>query len=187
MKKIVTLVFATVMLLCALSISGCGGGDKFAGNWVAINPAPANSFEGSTYRQFKIEKNGDTAYIITQVDNGYRLHLKRIKGNDFWGNKISDFNFQWVVEPPQKHTATLQGNKLVVDGSATGQTFTYVEKDGSLLCSDQQILRKEGKEAMTAFKNDEQKRLQAMYDADQMGKYDAKEVNSLNFADSVQK
>lgn len=187
MKKLFTLFLASIMLLCALVISGCGGGDKFTGSWVSISPSPLEAFDGHTYRQFKIEKNGDTAYIITEVDNGYRLKLKRIKGNDFWGNKISDFNFYWVVEPPKKQTATLQGNKLVVDGTANKLFFTYVEKDGTLLCSDQQLLRKEQKDSMTVFKTEEQKRLKALYDADEMGKYDAKEVNSLNFADSVQK
>ena len=72
MNKLFKIFTASVMLIAMLVISGCGGGDKFAGNWVTQEKNMGVEFGGNYYKQLKIEQNGD-AYLLTETHNQYKL------------------------------------------------------------------------------------------------------------------
>ena len=96
-----------------------------------------------------------------------------------------DGTFLWKADEPENYSAKANGeNTLVINGSMGMMTVTYVEKDGTLLIG-KQVYTKEKDGDMQKFKEAEQKRLQALYDADDMGFYNKRFLTSLNFADAT--
>lgn len=182
MNKLFKIFTASVMLVAMLVISGCGGGDKFAGNWVTQEKNMGVEFGGNYYKQLKIEQNGD-AYLLTETHNQYKLQKTKNGGRGLMSTY--DGTFVWKTDAPEKYSAKANGeNTLVINGSMGMMTVTYVEKDGTLLIG-KQVYTKEKDGDMQKFKEAEQKRLQALYDANDMGFYDKKFLTSLNFADAA--
>lgn len=162
MNKITKLMIFTMMMICALAITGCGGSDKFSGTW--SNTEKVSEGAGYVYRQICIEKNNDNSYIIKNNIYGYSGEPDRVSGEVWKGNAIYNINYKWINHPLQKGSATLQNNKLVVDGTANLIYFTYIEKDGTLLDETGRTYKKEsdktdGADGIKEFKNSEQKRL----------------------------
>lgn len=183
MSKKFRLLVVLMMFICALAVTGCGG-DKFAGDWITIQKNMAFKFGGNYYRQIKIEKNGDN-YVIKEIVSSYDLK-KTQKGGTFF-NPIYDGNFVWEKEKEKQYTAKPDGeNRLVLDGTLSMVTVTYVEKDGTLLINNQ-VYTKEKSSSLDDFKKSEQKRLQEMYDNDDMGIYHKKNMRSLKFSDAENK
>lgn len=181
MNKIFKIFCISMMMLAMIIISGCGGGDKFVGKWVTTQNSTFSKFDGSSYRQLNIEKNGDS-YILTETNNSYNLKEKKIGNKGFL--PIVDATFVWETKKPVQISAKADGeNRLVVDGTMNMVTITYVEKDGTLLIG-KQVYTKEKDGDMQKFKEDEQKRLQALYDADDMGFWHKESFNSFGFADA---
>ena len=181
MNKFFKILTASVMLIAMLVISGCGGGDKFEGNWVTQQRNMAVKFGGNYYKQLKIEKNGDS-YLLTEVQNSYSLKKNKIGSKGFL--PIIDATFVWEAKKPAQISAKADGdNRLVIDGMMGMMTVTYVEKDGTLLIG-KEVYTKEKDGDMQKFKEEEQKRLQALYDADDMGFYHKESFNSFGFSDA---
>lgn len=181
MNKLFKILTASVMLIAMLVISGCGGGDKFEGNWVTQQRNMGVKFGGNYYKQLKIEKNGDS-YLLTEVQNSYSLKKNKIGSKGFL--PIFDATFVWETRKPAQISAKADGdNRLVIDGMMGMMTVTYVEKDGTLLIG-KEVYTKEKDGDMQKFKEEEQKRLQALYDADDMGFYHKESFNSFGFADA---
>lgn len=181
MNKIFKIFCISMMMLAMIIISGCGGGDKFVGKWVSQQKNMAVTFGGNYYQQLTIEKNGDS-YLLTEVENQYKLDRKKNGGKGLLSTY--DGTFYWTIGKQEQSSAKADGeNRLVVDGTMNMVTITYVEKDGTLLIG-KQVYTKEKDGDMQKFKEEEQKRLQALYDADDMGFYQKRFLTSLNFADA---
>lgn len=182
MSKFFKIFTASVMLIAMLVISGCGGGDKFEGKWVTTKNSAFSKFDGSDYKQLSIEKNGDS-YLLTEVKNSYDLKEKKIGNKGFV--PIYDTTFVWEASKPAQASAKADGdNRLVIDGTMGTMTITYIEKDGTLLIG-KEVYTKEKDGDMQKFKEAVQKRLQALYDADDMGFYHKESFNSFGFADAA--
>ena len=54
MNKLFKILTASIMLIAMLVISGCGGGDKFAGNWVTQEKNMAVKFK--LYSEIFVQK-----------------------------------------------------------------------------------------------------------------------------------
>lgn len=181
MNKFFKILTASVMLIAMLVISGCGGGDNFEGKWVTTKNSSFSKFDGSDYKQLTIEKNGDS-YLLTEVTSSYNLKEKKIGNKGFL--PIFDATFVWETKKPAQISAKADGdNRLAIDTMFGKMTVTYVEKDGTLLIG-KEVYTKEKDGDMQKFKEEEQKRLQALYDSDDMGFYHKESFNSFGFADA---
>lgn len=182
MNKFFKILAAFVMLIAMLAITGCGGGDKFEGKWVTTKNSAFSNFDGSDYKQLTIEKNGDS-YLLTEVKSSYDLKEKKIGNKGFL--PIVDATFVWETKKPAQASAKADGdNRLVIDGTMGMMTVTYVEKDGTLLIG-KEVYSKEKDGDIQKFKEAEQKRLQALYDANDMDFYHKESFNSFGFADTA--
>ena len=181
MNKLFKILTASVMLIAMLVISGCGGGDNFEGNWVTIEKNKAVHFDGNYFTQLKIEKNGDS-YLLTKIYNKYDLKEDRHGDN----RMLSPYDgiFVWETDKPKQNSAKADGeNRLIIDGSMGTLTVVYIEKDDVLLIGEQ-VYHKEKEGEMQKFKEEEQKRLQSMYDAGDTGFNDKLFMKSISFSDT---
>ena len=104
------LLFVILMLLITL-ISGCSNeGDKYIGKWTGLSN-PNNPL--SDLRQVTIEKNSENNFIINEKIGSYNAYGKKCEWKE---NTSTDI-------------ATLKYGKLVIGGTS----FTYIEKDNTLL------------------------------------------------------
>ena len=112
------LLFVILMLLITL-ISGCSNeGDKYIGKWTGLeNPDSPRSY----IHQMTIEKNGDNFIIKRKIGQYNEFNLDR--------------QLEWHDSTEDTDSATLKDNKLVVGGNLTTTTYTYIEKDNTLLYS----------------------------------------------------
>lgn len=157
MNKITKLMIFTMMMICALAITGCGGNDKFSGTWSSVEGKGPLSLVGHTYRLITIEKNSDSSYIV-KYDNTYWYELdhQRISGNTWDNSAVYKMIYKWENLTPKKGSATLKGNTL------EGPVYlTYVEKDDTLLDGEGRTYKREKSEedGLKTFKENEQKRL----------------------------
>ena len=110
------LLFVILMLLMTL-ISGCSNeGDKYIGKWTGLEN-PANPL--SSVHQVSIEKNGDNFIIKHKMSsfNQYGKHLEWKEGKEY------------------QYSSTLKDGKLSVKRDLGENTYTYLEKDDTLLFS----------------------------------------------------
>lgn len=101
-------------------ISGCSNneGDKYIGKWTGLeNPDSPRSY----IHQMTIEKNGDNFIIKRKIGQYNEFNLDR--------------QLEWHDSTEDTDSATLKDNKLVVGGNLTTTTYTYIEKDNTLLYS----------------------------------------------------
>lgn len=181
MNNFVKILISSIMFISVLTIAGCGNGDKFEGKWVTTKSSTFTKFDGADYKQLNIEKNGDS-YLLTETNSSYKLKESKIGNKGFL--PIFDATFVWETRKPVQSSAKLDGdNRLVIDGTMSLGTITYVEKDGTLLIG-RDIYTKEKKDDMQQFKESEQKRLQELYDTGNMGFYHKESFNSFKFADT---
>lgn len=108
------------LLLLTMVFAGCSNeGDKYIGKWTGLeNPDNPRSY----IHQMTIEKNDDN-FIIKRKIGSY---------NEYNRDKL-----EWHDSTEDTDSATLKDGKLVVDGNLTTTTYTYIEKDNTLLYSGQ--------------------------------------------------
>lgn len=112
-------LFVILMLLITL-ISGCSNneGDKYIGKWTGLeNPDNPRSY----IYQISIEQNGDN-YIIKRKVSNY---------NEF----NPDRQLEWQEGKEKTESATLKDGKLVSGNDIASVSYTYIEKDNTLLYS----------------------------------------------------
>lgn len=182
MNKMFKVIVAVMLLMFALATAGCGG-DKFAGTWFSVRPNMVSKFSGDYYEQITIEENSDNSYIIKKVSSSYKKKDKLLSGSFFLGTALYDLTFKWTPGKLEQQTATLKDNKLIVDGTAGMLVYAYVEKNGTLMCSDGLVYAKEQADSMKKFKETEQKRLTDLKDQDKMSFYKKKNIKGFAFSD----
>lgn len=181
MNKMLKILLASVMLIAMLAISGCGGEDKFEGNWVTIEKNRAIHFDGDYFKQLKVEKNGDS-YLLTKTYNKYDLKEDRHGINRVFSPY--DGIFVWEADKPEQNSAKADGkNHLIIDGSLGMLAVVYIEKDDVLLINEQ-VYHREKEGEMQQFKEAEQKRLQAMYEAGDVDVNQKLLMKSISFSDT---
>lgn len=113
------LLFVILMLLMTL-ISGCSNneGDKYIGKWTGLeNPDNPQSY----IYQISIEKNGNNFIIKRKVSNY----------NEF----NTDRQLEWQEGEEKTESATLKDGKLISGNDIASISYTYIEKDNSILYS----------------------------------------------------
>ncbi len=182
MKKLLKLITAVMVLLCAVALSGCGS-DKISGTWGRTVKNPVFEWDGNTYVQLDISKNGDKTYIIKERKYRYVLKRKHISGNFIRGNELNDITFEWTKTVDSQHSATFDDNRLSVGMFV----YTYVEKDGTII-NGKEVYRRDSAEDIKKFKEAEEKRLKELYEKDKIGiRYKKKNIRNLEFKDAEAK
>lgn len=107
------------LLLLTMAFTGCSNeGDKYIGKWTGLeNPDNPRSY----IHQMTIEKNGDNFIIKRKIGN--------------YNEYQPDRQLEWHDSTEDTDSATLKDGKLVVGGNLTTTTYTYIEKDNTLLYS----------------------------------------------------
>ncbi len=112
------LCIMSLLLLTMAAFTGCSNeGDKYIGKWTGLeNPDNPRSY----IHQMTIEKNGDNFIIKRKIGNY---------------NEYNRDELEWHDSTEDTDSATLKDDKLVVGGNLTTTTYTYIEKDNTLLYS----------------------------------------------------
>lgn len=107
------------LLLLTMAFAGCSNeGDKYIGKWTGLeNPDNPRSY----IYQISIEQNGDN-YIIKRKISNY---------NEF----NPDRQLEWQEGKEKTESATLKDGKLVSGNDIASVSYTYIEKDNTLLYS----------------------------------------------------
>ena len=137
------------LLLLTMVFAGCSNeGDKYIGKWTGLeNPDNPRSY----VYQMTIEKNGDNFVIKRKLGNY----------NEFQ----PDRKLEWQDSSEKTASATLKDGKLVSGNEIASTTYTYIEKDNTLLYSGQggiylqkdddgkvlENLKKQASEALTKY------------------------------------
>ncbi|EHR31895.1 hypothetical protein GXM21_12715 (plasmid) [Megamonas funiformis] len=118
MKAWKTLCIMSLLLL-TMVLAGCSNeGDKYIGKWTGLeNPDNPRSY----IYQMTIEQNGDN-YIIKRKVSNY---------NEF----NPDRQLEWQEGKEKTESATLKDGKLVSGNDIASVSYTYIEKDNTLLYS----------------------------------------------------
>lgn len=109
------------LLLLTMVFAGCSNeGDKYIGKWTGLeNPDNPRSY----VYQMTIEKNGDNFVIKRKLGNY----------NEFQ----PDRKLEWQDSSEKTASATLKDGKLISGNEIASTTYTYIEKDNTLLYSGQ--------------------------------------------------
>ena len=125
-------------LLLAIPV-GCDKGGNFEGRWVA--PEKSKWDRTIFIRRLDITRN-DKNFIIKTSTESYA----RSEGILQRGGKAT-----WSASPGATASATLEEGKLIVNPFAS---FTFVEKEGTLLGPAGEVYRKETPNILAALKKD---------------------------------
>lgn len=177
MSKWMRVLLMSLLVLAMAVVSGCGG-DKFAGKWGHVEETPNIGFSGKVYSTIEIEKNGES-YVLTCSDSSFVLHKDHLEGSNIFNIRYEGI-FQWDSSKPMKLSAKPDGdNRLVItEAGVPATTVTYIEKDGTLLF-DNAVYSKVKSGEVQKFKDAEAKRLQELYDMDNIKPYNKKHMKSL--------
>lgn len=105
------------LLLLTMVFAGCSNeGDKYIGKWTGLEN-PDNPL--SSVHQVSIEKNGDN-FIIKHKMSSFNQYGKQL---------------EWKDGKEYQYSSTLKDGKLSVKRDLGENTYTYIEKDDTLLFS----------------------------------------------------
>lgn len=112
-------ILCIMSLLLLTMLAGCSNeGDKYIGKWTGLeNPDNPRSY----IYQMTIEQNDDN-YIIKRKVSNY---------NEF----NPDRQLEWQEGKEKTESATLKDGKLVSGNDIASVSYTYIEKDNTLLYS----------------------------------------------------
>lgn len=177
MSKWMRVLLMSLLVIAMAVVSGCGG-DKFAGKWGHVEENADIGFNGKYFRSIDIEKNGES-YVLTCSRSSFVMHKDHLEGSNIF-NPRYDAIFQWDSSKPIKLSAKPDGdNRLVItEAGMPATTVTYIEKDGTLLF-DNTVYNKVKSGDLQKFKDAEAKRLQDLYDRDNISPYKKKHMKSL--------
>lgn len=177
MSKWMRVLLMSLLVIAMALVSGCGG-DKFAGTWGHVDENALIGFSGKYFNSIDIEKNGES-YVLTCSRSSFVMHKDHLEGSNIF-NPRYDAVFQWDTEKPVKFSAKADGdNRLVItEAGMPATTVTYIEKDGTLLF-DNTVYSKLKNGDVQKFKDAEAKRLQDLYDLDDIRPYKKKHMKSL--------
>lgn len=116
-------ILCIMSLLLLTMLAGCSNeGDKYIGKWTGLeNPDNPRSY----IYQMTIEQNDDN-YIIKRKVSNY---------NEF----NPDRQLEWQEGKEKTESATLKDGKLVSGNDIASVSYTYIEKDNTLLYSAKEI------------------------------------------------
>lgn len=105
------------LLLLTMVFAGCGNdGNKYEGKWTGLeNPNNPRSY----IHQISIDQNGDNFIVKRKIGSYNEFHRDNLE----WNDSTEDID-----------TTTLKDGKLV-EGGLSATTYTYLEKDNTLLYS----------------------------------------------------
>lgn len=112
-------ILCIMSLLLLTMLAGCSNeGDKYIGKWTGLeNPDNPRSY----IYQMTIEQNDDN-YIVKRKVSNY---------NEF----NPDRQLEWQEGKEKTESATLKDGKLVSGNDIASVSYTYIEKDNTLLYS----------------------------------------------------
>lgn len=149
------LLVAIMAIFSAIFLSGCSS-DKIVGNYVDYHKAPGmmgfHSFD--KIKVLKIEKNGD-AYLVKEITYSYKVKDSSTP-KDSNGFVTDNFDYTFISEESKPQSATLKDNILT---TSKGFKITFVEKDDSLLYSDDTFKRITDEKKLTSYKEEMQSRI----------------------------
>lgn len=177
MSRLMRVLLMSLLVIAMAVVSGCGG-DKFVGKWGHEEDNNLIGFSGKYLDTIDIEKNGES-YVLTISKSSFVMHRDHLEGSNIFNPKY-DAVFQWDTSKPIKFSAKADGdNRLVItEAGMPATTVTYIEKDGTLLF-DNVVYKKYKSGDVQKFKDAEAKRLQDLYDVDDIRPYKKKYMKSL--------